>query len=88
MDRSRAKSSAAKISPCRRGVALHMEDRFMMARADSMSARYVIGFDGGDEVVVSEVASFPMMWLTASQTKRRSLAEWTLGITMVSGRWG
>lgn len=50
IERSNAKSSAAKISPDKSGVALHMLERSDKAFADSIRARSLIGGCWGAEV--------------------------------------
>ena len=78
MERSRAKSSAAKIRPERWGEARQMEVRSVRALADSIRAIIEGGGRGGSEVVVVRV------WRITSVMKWRSEAEFTLGTTMAS----
>ena len=68
-ERSRAKSSAAKMRPERRGVARQMEVRFEMDLADSMRARILTWED---------------LRVRKSAVQVRSAGEFTLGMTMVS----
>lgn len=76
MERSSAKSSAAKMRPERWGEARQMVLMSVRARADSMRAMIDGGFRG-------EV-DFERVCLITSVTKWRSDAELTLGTTMVS----
>lgn len=76
MERSRAKSSAAKMRPERWGEARQMVLMSVRARADSIRAI----IDGG----VRGEADFERVCLITSVTKWRSEAELTLGTTMVS----
>lgn len=83
-ERSRAKSSAAKIRPERYGVALHILERSESALADSMRARMFIGGvswgdeDGEDGCLEGRVCRM------TSVTKCKSDAEFTFGMTNVS----
>ena len=76
MERSRAKSSAAKIRPERWGEARQMEVRSVRALADSISAMMEGGGRGGSEAAVARVCRI------TSVMKWRSEAEFTLGTTM------
>lgn len=87
-ERSRAKSSAAKIRPERYGVLVQMEGREVSALADSIRARI---FKGGFWKSLSGFGdegcrAGRMCWIT-SVTKWRSAALLTFGITKAS-RWG
>lgn len=77
--RSRAKSSAAKISPWRRGVEAQIWDRLVRDLADSIRARIDIG------VVLSCCCCccWEMVCDTTSVTKVRSEGVLTLGMTSV-----
>ena len=82
-DRSRAKSSAAKMRPERYGVALQMLERSDSALADSIKARILM--DGASEYEPGEDGCRDgRVCLITSVTKCRSDAEFTLGITMAS----
>src|SRR6478735_7591496 len=74
-DRSRAKSSAAKMKPLKYGDALHICERSMTARADSMRAIILIGFSA------SVACRSGATCRRTSVTKVRSAAELTLGTT-------
>jgi len=78
MERSRAKSSAAKIRPERWGEARQMEVRSVRALADSISPMIEGGDRGGSEAVAARV------WRITSVMKWRSAAEFTFGTTMAS----
>ena len=80
---SRAKSSAAKIRPWRRGVAVQIEGRFERPRADSMRARIWIGLALCSEFCWEEVVG-GWRCVIMSDMKVRSEADWTLGMTIVS----
>ena len=75
--RSNAKSSAANISPCRRGVARQISLRLVIDRADSTSARIE------SEFLRWAKASLPRVCAMTSVMKVRSDAEWTFGTTRV-----
>ena len=80
-ERSRAKSSAAKTRPERRGEAAEMEWRLERALADSISASILMGWgsEGGGSPFWGE------RWCARkSVTQWRSDAEFTFGTTMVS----
>lgn len=79
--RSRAKSSAANIRPCKRGDAAQIWDRFMSDLADSTSASSEIG--GRVSAAEDEVCCCANVWDTTSVTKVKSEAELTFGITIV-----
>lgn len=88
-ERSRAKSSAAKMRPLRRGVLVQMEGRVVMARADSMRARMWRGFwEGvGEEEEWGEGEEgcrSGSRCLITSVRKCRSEGELHLGRTMAS----
>lgn len=76
--RSRAKSSAAKIRPWRRGVAAQIWVRFVRDLADSTRAKREIGGLG-----VSVWGCWDSVWFITSETKVRSEAEFTFGMTIV-----
>lgn len=83
-ERSRAKSSAAKMRPERYGVALHILERSDSALADSISARMFIGgVSGGEGGGVDGCLEGRVCRIT-SATKCKSDAEFTLGTTRVS----
>ena len=83
-ERSRAKSSAAKMRPERYGVALHILERSDSALADSIRAKIFIGGDlGCDEGEVDGCLEGRVCRIT-SVTKCKSDAELTLGTTKVS----
>ena len=83
-ERSRAKSSAAKMRPERYGVALHILERSESALADSTRARMFIGgVFGADEGGEDGCLEGRLCRIT-SVTKCKSDAEFTLGMTMVS----
>ncbi len=83
-ERSRAKSSAAKMRPERYGVALHMLERSDSALADSIRARIFIGGSlGGDDGGLDGCLKGRVCRIT-SVTKCRSDAEFTFGTTRVS----
>ena len=94
MDRSKAKSSAAKIRPDKYGEEAHMEDRSMRALADSIKASRRRGLDLLMSVTVFLVTRLAegrvagclvgRVWRITSVTKDRSEADLTLGITMAS----
>lgn len=81
-ERSRAKSSAAKMRPERYGDAAQMEERAMSDFADSMSAMIERGFSEDEE----EWRDGRVCFIT-SVTKWRSAAEFTFG-TMIVSRLG
>lgn len=78
-ERSRLKSSAAKMRPVRWGDALHISFRFERAFADSIKARRRIG--GSLDVGVWR---WGRVWRITSVMKWRSEGEFTFGITIVS----
>lgn len=82
-DRSREKSSAAKMRPERYGEALHISPKFESDFADSMRARRRIGV-----LLPGEWREGRVCRIT-SVTKWRSDAEFTFGITIASrfGAW-
>ena len=82
-ERSKAKSSAAKMSPERYGVALHILERSEIALADSIKASNLIGCVLEEEFWEGLCLDGKVCRIT-SVTKCRSEAEFTLGITMVS----
>ena len=78
-ERSRAKSSAAKMRPESRGLAAQIWFRSVMARADSMRARSFKGLND-----TSRSALEVRFCLMKSVAQRKSEPELTFGITMVS----
>ena len=82
--RSRAKSSAAKIRPDRRGVEVQIRERLVIDLAVSIRAIRDMDWSwrGLEEAVES-------VWLMTSVMKVRSEADSTLGITRLErlGDW-
>ena len=81
--RSSAKSSAAKIRPCRRGVEAQICVRFVSDLADSIRARIDIGVVLCSCCRCCCCCCWKSMCDTTSVTKVRSEGELTLGITSV-----